>query len=182
MNFSNQINVNDKYVLRKLTLNDAETIFNNYAQDEKVLKYLTFSKHQSINDTISYLNDAINNYSKNIPTSIELGIFEKNNLNDIIGSVSIRFLDVDKVEFGYLLKYDYQNKHIMTNLINFLIDYLSKNYSIKKFIITCNVNNIASNKVAINNGFYFLKKEQKEIKKDNKIYLVNTNYYMLVRE
>ena len=128
MNFSNQINVNDKYVLRKLTLNDAETIFNNYAQDEKVLKYLTFSKHQSINDTISYLNDAINNYSKNIPTSIELGIFEKNNLNDIIGSVSIRFLDVDKVEFGYLLKYDYQNKRIMTNLINFLIDYLSKNY------------------------------------------------------
>ena len=70
----------------------------------------------------------------------------------------------------------------MTNLINFLIDYLSKNYSIKKFIITCNVNNIASNKVAINNGFYFLKKEQKEIKKDNKIYLVNTNCYMLVRE
>ena len=38
-------------ILRKFTSNDADAMFNNWARDEEVAKYMRWNAHKSINET-----------------------------------------------------------------------------------------------------------------------------------
>jgi len=42
-------------LLRKVSLDDAQAIFASYSQDDDVVKYLDWAKHQSIQETIDFL-------------------------------------------------------------------------------------------------------------------------------
>ena len=46
----------ERLVLRELKEEDAESIFNNWAKDKEVTKYLTWEPHQSIETTKKILN------------------------------------------------------------------------------------------------------------------------------
>ena len=41
----------ERLILRKITINDAEDMFNNWASDSEVTKYLTWKPHKTIEDT-----------------------------------------------------------------------------------------------------------------------------------
>jgi len=45
----------DRCVLRKVSLDDAHAIFDTYAQDDDVVKYLDWPKHQSLQETVDFL-------------------------------------------------------------------------------------------------------------------------------
>jgi ribosomal-protein-alanine N-acetyltransferase len=48
----------ERLVLRKFTMEDAEEVFRNWGCDPEVSKYVTWSTHQSIDDTNLYLESA----------------------------------------------------------------------------------------------------------------------------
>jgi [ribosomal protein S5]-alanine N-acetyltransferase len=45
----------DRCVLRKVSVDDAAAIFSTYAQDDDVVRYLDWAKHQSVQETIDFL-------------------------------------------------------------------------------------------------------------------------------
>ena len=48
-----------KLLLRRFTLNDAQNVFKNWANDDEVTKYLTWSTHKDINTTKNVLEQWI---------------------------------------------------------------------------------------------------------------------------
>ena len=51
-----------RLILRKLELADASKVYQNWTSDDKVTKYVTWSTHQSIQETIEYINYQLTRY------------------------------------------------------------------------------------------------------------------------
>lgn len=53
----------DRLILRPLTVDDAQSVFDNWASDDEVTKYLTWTTHQSVDDSIAYLTMCVDGYN-----------------------------------------------------------------------------------------------------------------------
>ena len=133
----------DRLILRPFELDDAESMFNNWASDEEVTKYLTWNTHKSIEETKEILAFWVNQYEKE--ERINFAIVYKEN-NELIGGIDVvGYLEGVPV-IGYNLSRKYWNKGIMTEACKKVIELLfSLNH--EKIIIEAMVENIGSNRV-----------------------------------
>ena len=46
----------ERLILRRFTIEDAESMFNNWASDDEVTKFLTWPTHKSIEDSKKFIN------------------------------------------------------------------------------------------------------------------------------
>ena len=53
----------ERLILRRFTVNDAEAMFNNWASDTEVAKYMRWNAHQDIGETKNVLQNRIERYS-----------------------------------------------------------------------------------------------------------------------
>lgn len=53
----------DRLVLRRFTIDDAESVFNNRASDDEVAGYLTWSTHKSIDVSRGYMDYCVKGYA-----------------------------------------------------------------------------------------------------------------------
>ena len=51
----------ERLILRRFVIEDAEDMFNNWASDNEVTKYLSWPTHKSINETEDYIKFIIDN-------------------------------------------------------------------------------------------------------------------------
>lgn len=94
----------ERLVLRKLIIDDVNSIFNNWASDLEVTKYLTWNAHKSIDDTKQILDIWLNEYKN--PKSVRFGIVLKEN-NELIGAIDVvGYIDNNPV-IGYCLSRKY---------------------------------------------------------------------------
>jgi len=49
-------------LLRKVSLDDAQAIFDAYAQDDGVTKYLSWLPHQSVQDTVDFMQRCLDRW------------------------------------------------------------------------------------------------------------------------
>ena len=133
----------DRLILRPFELDDAESMFNNWANDEEVTKYVTWNTHKSIEETKQVLTFWVNQYEKE--ERINFAIVYKEN-NELIGGIDVvGYLEGVPV-IGYNLSRKYWNKGIMTEACKKVIELLfSLNH--EKIIIEAMVENIGSNRV-----------------------------------
>ena len=76
----------ERLVLRKFKLEDAKEMFNNWASDEEVTKYLTWEAHKNIKITKSVLSEWVESYSN--LDFYQWGIVIKDT-NELIGSIGV---------------------------------------------------------------------------------------------
>lgn len=133
----------NRLILRPFELTDANQMFNNWAKDNDVTKYMTWNAHESIETTNMILNNWIKEYEK--PERLNFGIVLKET-NELIGGIDVcGYIDGIPV-IGYVLSKKYWNNGYMTESLKEVINYLiSLGY--KKIKIDAVVENIASNKV-----------------------------------
>lgn len=133
----------ERLILRPFEENDAKTMFDMWASDEEVTKFLTWNAHRSIEDTKNILNIWIKQYEK--LERINCAIVLKEN-NVLIGGIDVvGYLDKVPV-IGYAISRKYWNKGYVTEACRCLLDYLfSLGY--EKVRIDAVRENIASNKV-----------------------------------
>ncbi|MDI9494699.1 MAG: GNAT family N-acetyltransferase [Bacillota bacterium] len=55
----------DRLILRRLTIDDAENVYNNWTSDSEVSKYMRWQPHRCIEETVLTINDWINRYKDN---------------------------------------------------------------------------------------------------------------------
>ena len=113
----------ERLILRKFTLNDAQNMFNNWASDDEVAKYLRWQSHRTINDTMSFLEYTTQNYSKN--NHYDWAIISKE-INEPIGSIGVvnQRDDIKMVEVGYCIGKKWWNNGIAAEALNKIIEYL----------------------------------------------------------
>ncbi|NLC95968.1 MAG: GNAT family N-acetyltransferase [Erysipelotrichaceae bacterium] len=144
----------NRLILRKFKIEDCDAMFNNWANDIDVCRYLTWHPHGSINETKDIINFWINNYDKN--TFYQWAI-ELKEINEVIGSISVVNLndELKLVEIGYCISKKYWRKGITTEALNRLIKFFFE--EIKVNIIACKhcIENPNSGKVMEKAGMKF---------------------------
>ena len=163
----------ERLILRKLNENDADAIFNNWACDPEVTKYVTWPPHKSVETTKKLLNMWLDEY--NDEKTYRFGIVLKEE-NKLIGMIDVvRYIE-DCPEIGCVLSRDYWSKGIMTEACNKMIDYLfEQGFPIVH--IKAYKENIGSNKVIQKCGLTYTHEET--LPEDPKILV---NCYRITKE
>ena len=166
----------ERLVLRKLVIGDANSIFNNWANDPEVTKYMTWKAHKSIEETKQILDIWLNEYKE--PKTIRYGIVLKEN-NELIGAIDVVGYVDNNPEIGYCLSRKYWNKGYMTEACEAVVEYLFA-IGYKTILIEADERNIGSNRVIEKVGFKYTNKETKpcsSFKPD----IITVNWYKIIK-
>ena len=165
-----------RLILRKLTLDDAEKMFENWTNDERVTQYLTWLPHRTIEVTREILEDWVDDYAD--PKTVRFGIELKEN-GDLFGEIDIvRFIDGNPV-LGYASAPKYWGHGYMTEAAEAMVEHLfSLGY--KKILFEADVRNVGSNRVAEKLGFKVVRQENKPCSMF-KPEIITVNWYELVK-
>jgi len=113
----------DRLILRRFTVDDAESVFNNWASDDEVTKYLTWSTHQSIDVSREYMDFCVRGYAD--LSFYQWGIVLKGT-EELIGTISVvEVIDViDSLELGWVIGRKYWGNGYTAEAAVKIIDYL----------------------------------------------------------
>lgn len=158
-----------RLILRPFESSDKEAMYNNWASDEEVTKYLTWNHHTNILETENILNMWITQYEK--PERINFAITLKET-NELIGGIDVvGYLDGIPV-IGYVLSRNFWNYGYMSEACNEVIKFLfSLGYDTIR--IDAVKENIASNKVIQKCGGIFVSEHIDYIPQKKKEFIIN---------
>lgn len=167
-----------RLLLRKFNFNDAQDMFDTWASDPEVCKYLTWNPHTSVEITKQILQMWEDEYK--LANTYRYAIVIKEN-NELIGAIDVvEFLENNPV-IGYCIGKRFWNKGYVTEAFNEVIRYLFDEEKYDNIIISAHVDNKASIRVIEKAGFSFTHQEDKYLPyKDN--ILVKVNFYIKSRE
>ncbi len=142
----------DRLVLRRFVVGDAESMFENWANDERVTRFLTWPPHPSPEVTKQILEAWCADYEK---TDAYNWAMEYN--GTLIGGVSVVQFDEqsERVELGYCMGVEFWNKGLMSEAVKAVIGYLFAEIGVNRIEISHAVKNPASGRVAQKCGLVF---------------------------
>lgn len=141
-----------RLLLRRYTLLDADTMYKNYAADERVTRFLSWPPYQNAQDILPFLRDAIQGYSSN--KCYNWAIEYK---QEIIGSISVTSLDEKNAacEIGYCIGYNFWNQGMMSEAVQTVIAYLFQEINMHRIMAKHDGETMASGRVMQKNGMTY---------------------------
>ncbi|WP_214742419.1 GNAT family N-acetyltransferase [Exiguobacterium sp. s63] len=141
----------NRLLLRKVRKDEAQTIFNHWLSDDRVMDNLIKGAHQSVSETISRVNEVVESYD-----SLEFcywGI-ELKTTGQLIGSIDLFNFDsmTENCEVGYTIGYSWWNRGYGTEALKAVIDFGFKRMNIHKISAAHNLDNPASGIIMKKNG------------------------------
>lgn len=134
-----------RLVLRRFVPEDAQAMFDTWANDERVTRYLTWTPHGTPELTRSLVNSWCAEYSKPNCYNWVIELEGK-----IIGSISVvRICEHSEyADLGYCMGFDFWNQGVMTEAAGAVIDYLFAEVGCNRISIEHAVKNPGSGRVA----------------------------------
>ena len=113
----------ERLILRRFTPEDAEAMFNNWASDEEVTKYLTWPAHANVDVSRKVLDSWLENYEK--PDYYNWAIVLKA-CGQPIGSMVAVSLDdrIGKAHIGYCMGKRWWHRGIMSEALGAVMEFL----------------------------------------------------------
>ncbi len=134
----------NRLLLRKYRLSDAEEMFENYANDDRVTKYLPWKPYSNPADVIPFLEMTIKKYEE-ISTYNWAIIYQ----GSVIGGISAMSIDPmrNNCEVGYCIGYDFWNKGITSEALAAVIAFLFDEVGMHRIMAKHDIENPASGEV-----------------------------------
>ena len=138
-----------RLVLRRLTEEDAQNMYNNWASDEKVPKYLSWNIHESVETTRELLATWVAEYEK--PEHYQW-VIEYDGA--IVGTVGLHAVSDkhERCEMGYNIGSKWWNKGIVTEAVGAVINFVFTELNMNKVCALHDTENIGSGRVMQKNG------------------------------
>ena len=113
----------DRLTLRRFTLSDAQAMFENWANDENVTKFLTWQPHKDVNVTKQLLGLWCESYKNENYYQWAIVL---NEINEPIGSISAVKIDerTNSVTIGYCIGKKWWRQGITSEALNAVIKFL----------------------------------------------------------
>jgi ribosomal-protein-alanine N-acetyltransferase len=113
----------NRLLLRRFNIGDAQAMYDNWASDPEVTRYLTWPAHQSVGVTKNVLKDWISQYGSD--AFYLWAITVKDNGNEPVGSISVVQKDdrTRMVHVGYCMGKRWWRQGIMTEVLGAVIAY-----------------------------------------------------------
>lgn len=170
----------ERLILRRFREDDAIGMYENWASDSEVTKYLTWQTHKNVADSMEIINLWIKDYHKKEVYQWAIQLKES---NKIIGSISL--FDVDNhnenCELGYCIGRLFWNKGIVTEAALAVIKFAFKDVGFKRITACHDIGNPASGRVMEKCGLKY-EGTLRKIIKNNKGELVDHKYYSIIME
>lgn len=133
----------ERLILRVPVVADARAVFEEYARDSAVTKYLAWRPHRSIGDAAEFLTKCFFMRQENIafPYAITLRDSEK-----LIGMIELRF-EESRLDIGYVLAAPYWNLGYMTEAVRAVIAWGLNQKEIYRVWAYCDTENLPSARV-----------------------------------
>lgn len=121
-----------RLVLRRFTVNDGFAMYRNWASDPEVTRYLTWSTHESAEQSKSILKDWVPHYCED--NYYQWAIVPKDNTDMPIGSIAVVALDerVEKATIGYCIGKHWWHQGFASEALSAVIDYLIHKVGIRR--------------------------------------------------
>lgn len=144
-----------RLLLRPITEEDAPAIYE-YASNPKVAQHTLWDHHQSLQDSLNFICGYVAERYKNQEPE-PFGIALKSSPQKIIGTVGCFWISkpYQTMELGYALAESYWNKGIATEASRTILDFVFKNYAVRRIQAPCRIENIGSKRVMEKLGMKF---------------------------
>jgi ribosomal-protein-alanine N-acetyltransferase len=129
--------------LRVPELDDAEDIFNLYAQDKQVTRFLTWKPHDSIEETRRFLERCIGVWADCLAFP---WVIEARDSGQLIGMIEVEF-DGHRAELGYVLAKAFWGAGYATEATTLVVDWAIAQPDIYRVWAVCDVENLPSARV-----------------------------------
>ena len=136
----------ERLILRRFTPEDAQAMYENWASQDNVTKYLTWPTHGSVEISAWVVNDWVGHYDD--PTYYQWAI-ELKEIAQPIGSIAVvkRDDDVGMLEIGYCIGEHWWGKGIVTEAFSALIPFLFEQVGANRIQARHDAKNPASGRV-----------------------------------
>lgn len=145
----------DRLKLRQFIIEDAHAMFENWASDPEVTKYMLWSHHESIDVTNKVLTDWISHYNEN--DFYQWAIILKENGDVPIGSIGVIHKDdkIKKTQIGYCIGQEWWRQGITSEALSLIIEYLFNKVGVNRIECRHDPRNINSGKVMLKCGMKY---------------------------
>lgn len=135
-----------RLVLRQYRIEDAEDVFNNWASDPEVTRYLTWPTHKDISTTQAVINSWIPCYEDG---GYFNWVLEWKESGRVIGSITVVKLneETEAADIGYCLSREFWGRGIMPEALRAVMDYLFDVVGINRIAAYHDVKNPKSGRV-----------------------------------
>lgn len=133
-----------RYYLRRVTENDAQAIFDSYATDVEVTRFLGWKPHKSVDETAEILKTITLEWNQG--TGFPVVAFHCEQSADLIGIFHPRLIG-SRVNYGYVLRASAWGKGAASEVMTWLVDHALSHPEIFRAEAFCDVNNSASARV-----------------------------------
>lgn len=136
----------DRLILRRFTVEDAEDMYNNWASDDEVTKYLTWPTHSSVEITKSLLCDWVKKYTED--NYYNWGI-ELRSTGELIGNISVVRIkeDISGADLGWCMGRKWWGQGFMPEAAKAIIPSLFKKVGFIRLAACFDLNNPKSGRV-----------------------------------
>lgn len=134
--------------LRVPRLEDAEAIFNMYAQDNRVTRFVTWKPHESIEETREFLEGCVQAWED--CSSFPWVLVEKE-LDQLIGMLTVK-IEGHRAELGYVLAQAFWGEGYGTEAASLVVDWAIAQPKIFRVWAVCDVENHPSARVLEKTG------------------------------
>lgn len=144
----------ERLILRPTSISDAEQMFNNWASDPEVTKYLFWKPHSDVEETKVILSKWDKENER--PDYYHWGIVQKES-GQIIGTGGVLGLNEKhhSADLGYCISRTYWGKGYMTEAVAAMIQHLFNIVGLNRITASHDTNNIASGRVMQKCGMAF---------------------------
>src|SRR6185503_14750924 len=133
----------ERLVLRKPRLDDAHAIFDGWAQDPEVTRYLTWRPHERLEQTQEFMHACIRLWEGETRFPYMMTLKEN---SQVIGMLDPR-IEGPKVGIGYIAARAYWGRGYVPEATRAVIDWAFRQSSIYRVYATTDVDNSASRRV-----------------------------------
>lgn len=169
-----------RLILRKFREKDAKDMYNNWASDPEVTKYLTWPAHNSVGASKKIIEMWIDDY--NNVEYYQWAIVLKE-IDNVIGSISLMGINNEKenCEIGYCIGKAFWNTGIVTEALSAIIDFGFNEIGFQRIAGCHHVKNPASGRVMEKCGLKY-EGTLRKIGRDNSGNLVDCKYYSILKD
>ncbi|NYB75359.1 MULTISPECIES: GNAT family N-acetyltransferase [Sedimentibacter] len=141
----------ERLILRKFELTDIEDMYNNFANDDDVTRYITWPAHKSIEETKKVVQGYVNDSERDNYYHWCIVLKET---NEVIGSIGAprMFDDLKLFEVGYVIGKRFWNKGIMTEAMKPLLKFFFEEVGVNRIEARHDTKNPGSGKVMVKSG------------------------------
>lgn len=148
----------ERLILKPISVSEAQTVFDAWASDPRVTKFMHYSAHTDVSVTEEWLKDVQNELESDL--TYDWGFYLKDGMK-LIGSGGAYYKpELEAYNIGYNLAYDYWHKGFATEAMQAVVHFLKTELGARKVTAYYAAENKGSGRVLEKLGLRYVRESE----------------------